>query len=469
MSASIHNSSDASTSRSQRHDPQATPPVFGSLIHKVLFILILSAVAAQLVALSRATMHDSMNNYDLESIEHYLQSQNKGLQPVDSTATRVSTASLSSTASRLKSLASKVTESTPPPATAEVSEVVEGSAAVVQEGSLSSASTLTSSPAQPQSASMHRIQKQQPNLTNTKQTTHQPNYHIAFSTSCDSQQDWESLAFFYQAYKVKQPGTVTRILSGCSSPSKLDAQWAFFDKYIRPLAPTQFHLHVTPDFTRVALEDGKHPYKYMNKPYGLRHWMENALKLTSPDVTPFHDIYNHTLDNEDDSHFHSIFRNMTVSEDDIIILMDPDMVLLQPIGHDFRNKSSHLFAKNDSDIDPDRLVVRHGNPMAQQDAYLTSSWIKLNMSYILQKPQGEYVATPPEDDGPLYWNTGPPYLMTVRDGYKIACKWTEYAPRILEIFPHLYSEMYGYIIATVQLGLPHTLIKSLVLSYVPST
>ena len=48
--------------------------------------------------------------------------------------------------------------------------------------------------------------------------------------------------------------------------------------------------------------------------------------------------------------------------------------------------------------------------------------------------------------------------------YNIAVLWTDYAPRVYEVHPKLFAEMYGYIIATTQLNLPHTLIRSLVVS-----
>jgi hypothetical protein len=281
--------------------------------------------------------------------------------------------------------------------------------------------------------------------TNTNETEPVPNYHIAFSTSCNEQQHWESMVFFYHAYKVKQRGTVTRILSGCETEKESQDAQTFFDKYIRPLAPDQFFLHMTPDFSRIALAEGKHSYKYMNKPYGLKHWMEHSLGMVG-------NLQNVTNSN----------TRVFVSEDDIVFLMDPDMILLRPIVHDFRDTENYIFAEKE--VDPSRLVVRHGHPMAQQDGYLDSSWQQLNMSYITQLSEGQYVKTPSRKDGPLHWNTGPPYIMTVRDAYNIALKWADYAPRVLDLYPELFAEMYGYITATVQLELPHTLIKSLVVS-----
>ena len=50
------------------------------------------------------------------------------------------------------------------------------------------------------------------------------------------------------------------------------------------------------------------------------------------------------------------------------------------------------------------------------------------------------------------------------DMYRIAVKWTEYAPRVVDVYPELFAEMFGFIYATVELQLPFTLVKSIVVS-----
>jgi len=91
----------------------------------------------------------------------------------------------------------------------------------------------------------------------------QPDYHVVFSTSCSPLQDWQSFVFFYHAMKVKQQGSVTRIASGCTVFEMRQLQ-NFHDRFVRPMSD-RFFLHLTPDFSRVRLENGQ-PYKYMNKP-----------------------------------------------------------------------------------------------------------------------------------------------------------------------------------------------------------
>lgn len=90
-----------------------------------------------------------------------------------------------------------------------------------------------------------------------------PDYHVVFSTSCTAQQNWESYVLFYHAMKVKQPGNVTRIASACTAKEAKE-QTDFFNKYIHPMNPGSFHLHLTPDYGKVSLAHG-HYYKYMNK------------------------------------------------------------------------------------------------------------------------------------------------------------------------------------------------------------
>ena len=51
------------------------------------------------------------------------------------------------------------------------------------------------------------------------------------------------------------------------------------------------------------------------------------------------------------------------------------------------------------------------------------------------------------------------------DMYQITVRWTEYAPRVVDIHPELFAEMKGLIYSTLQLKLPFTLIKSLTVSW----
>jgi hypothetical protein len=226
-----------------------------------------------------------------------------------------------------------------------------------------------------------------------------PSYHMVFSTSCDAQQNWESFVFFYHAHKVKQPGTVTRICSGCNDEEK-KGLIEFHQKYIENLSEN-FHVHFTPDFgslTKTLGLGNKKYYKYTNKPYGLKHWMENVLHMKNE-------------------------THAAQMEDGIIMLLDPDMILLRPLVHDF-TKEKVIFAH---DEEPRTKVVKHGYPMAQQDGYLSNEWMTLNISYITAGTGN--IKHVKWTDGPIFYNSGPPYLATVRDMYNITVKWCDYVLR----------------------------------------
>jgi peptidyl serine alpha-galactosyltransferase len=280
-----------------------------------------------------------------------------------------------------------------------------------------------------------------------QEKTVNPSYHVVFSTSCTAQQHWESYVFFYHCMRVRQPGSITRVASGCSEQDTIDAQ-QFHDKHIAPMAvqSTQsFELHLTPDYSHVRLAEGKFAYKYMNKPYGLRHWMENNMQLGWTDdnttiTSPYFDVKQQQ---------HRDLLN------GIVILMDPDMILLKPIGHDFSDDNELWVEK------PAVTMVTHGNPISQHDGYLNNEWMKLNFTHITGDPS---VKPPAWSEGPVHWNTGPPYLATMSDMYKIVSLWTETAPRVLDVYPKLFAEMYGFIIATVMLKLPFAMTQSIVVS-----
>jgi hypothetical protein len=231
-----------------------------------------------------------------------------------------------------------------------------------------------------------------------------PRYHMVFSTSCSNQQHWESFVFFYHAHKVNQPGTVTRICSGCNAKQTKDLV-EFHQKYIRPMNDN-FRLHLTPDFGSLTKKLGvgdKQVYKYMNKPYGLRDWMENVLKMNNETHAEHEEV-----------------------KSEIVMLLDPDMILLRPLVHDFRNENV-IFVQGEGPLVNKSAVVTHGNPIAQQDGYLDSDWMSLNISYITGgKGNIDHLK---RKDGPLFYNAGPPYLATVRDMYNIAVKWCDYAPK----------------------------------------
>lgn len=293
-----------------------------------------------------------------------------------------------------------------------------------------------------------------------------PEYHVLFSTGCSLQQHWESYVFFYHAFKVNQPGNVTRLVSGCTAEQELELR-QFHEEKIRTMSQ-RFHVFFTRNFGTDNTTFQHTDYKYNNKPNSVYLWMKDILGMDHP-------------------------QNRTNDVDDgIIFLLDPDMILLRPLLHDFSGQEM-IYASADmqgaSQPYNGTKVVRHGMPMAQHDGYLSSEWMGFNTTYITQ---GKDFPGLTLLDGELFWNSGPPYLSTVRDMWSMVLLWQDYVPRVYSEYPKLFAEMYvfvlrclyyhdptnravlismifssfrfGLILAAATLDLPHTLVKSIVVS-----
>ena len=71
-------------------------------------------------------------------------------------------------------------------------------------------------------------------------------------------------------------------------------------------------MHFTPDYKKDVKTKKK--YDFYNKPYGLHHWLLNA--------------------------------KPSVPDDTVIILIDPDMVLMRPITAQIRGNPINLYEKS---------------------------------------------------------------------------------------------------------------------------
>lgn len=273
-----------------------------------------------------------------------------------------------------------------------------------------------------------------------------PQYHVLFSTGCSDQQDWESYVFFYHAMRVQQPGNITRLVSGCDVEQQKRLSKFHYETIYLGMSK-RFHIHFTPEYGK-SDPIFKNEYKYNNKPNSLHHWMVHVLHMndTYPPI-------NHTSTTTT----HDGHANV---ENDIILLLDPDMILLRPLLHDFSNQPNTIYANKS--VSATSKFVHHGNPISQQDAYLSNEWMDFNFSRITDG--GTSPKNFRQQHGGLFYNSGPPYLGTVKDWWSLVNSWKEYVPRVYEEHPKIFAEMYGLVIATTQLQLPNTLIKSIVVS-----
>jgi hypothetical protein len=202
-------------------------------------------------------------------------------------------------------------------------------------------------------------------------------YHIVFSTGCSLYQDWQSYVFFFQAMITQQPGIVTRIVSGCNDEDEAALRKIFADQ-ILPMAPDRFKIHFTPDYSKI--KDTTQPFVYFNKPFGMRHWMQNALG----------------------------FPDNPENEDAIVILMDPDQLILRPFtNNNFTNTEWQFIKKGDIP----RSRVEHGKPMGQLYGFGLQWKQKINMTLVSPSEKSP-VDQMGFSEAQAGYIVGPPYVAT---------------------------------------------------------
>ena len=243
-------------------------------------------------------------------------------------------------------------------------------------------------------------------------------YQIIFSTGCSAFQDWQSYMLFFHAAKVlknaKPPLSgmenthVTRIASGCTPENEIAMKQLHRDQ-IQIMSPrkTNFHLHITPDFSYV--HGGTKAYKYFNKPYGTKHWMEHALGYKK---------------GEDHRH-----------DNDIVILLDPDQIIMRPFSNDFSQKPEAWRKRKSLPIWD---TITHGQPFAQQYGFHNQWYSKTNITAIAKPSElPSVLENMSKDMINENFAAGPPYIATGRDFFKIADKWSEFGVGVHLQYPFL--------------------------------
>ena len=239
--------------------------------------------------------------------------------------------------------------------------------------------------------------------------------HVVFSTDCSPYQHWQSINVWYSARAVGQRGPVTRIASGCAAAEagKIAAEWLEID-------PTgTFRAHFAP---AGALRGGT--YKYSNKPSGLYHW------LTTARPPPFVD-----------------------SSRGIVVLIDPDQMLLRPItaalGAGLR-PSPRKGELVDADGVPrvlghnlDGIAERVAPGVAEGQEYgLGGAWGDAGKP-TAGKSWRSFDRGRVCGDGPCSRTTvreaaqsyavGPPYVIHARDAVPLAKAWLRHEPKITRV------------------------------------
>ena len=271
-------------------------------------------------------------------------------------------------------------------------------------------------------------QQQQEEQPRKEDDSNFPRHYMVFSTSCSSDQNWQSYIFFYYAARVSQPGKVVRIASGCNQ-ERQDEVLATHANVISKLSPN-FSVHFTPDFTRISGDD----YKYYNKPFGIQHWLTHGLKYE---------------------------ENKDEFVDAIIMILDPDMILLRPLTYDFTESNVII---HESDRGTDMRFVKHGQPWASLYGFGDGPFRSVDVRKVLVNYPNSPALTTSKEEQRHNYPGGPPYMATGRDMFAIVNMWCELVPSVHASYTELLGEMYGWSLAAAHLRLPHVLAESFMVS-----
>lgn len=266
--------------------------------------------------------------------------------------------------------------------------------------------------------------------------------HIVFSTDCSRYQHWQSYQLFLSALKIRQPGRITRIASGCTEEEEVSIR-KWHEEHIAILS-SRFGLHLTPHFSSVKDESGNTvgDYEFFNKPFGLLHWMEHG----------------------------DLDTNQPFGDNTLIILMDPDQMFMRPITGHFQS-SDTIFrgGPNDKGLNVDTeltykenestFTVRRGHPLSQEFGF-GDAWREFAIVAGQDSPATKVTGVKAHRS----YAAGPPYIATASDMHAIAQKWVEFVPLVHALYPELMAEMYAFSIASAHLELPHQLVGSLMIS-----
>jgi hypothetical protein len=262
--------------------------------------------------------------------------------------------------------------------------------------------------------------------------------HMVFSTGCSPAQHWQAYVFFYHAMRVRQPGNITRITSGCTDEQKQFYARRHEEEVVQKMS-NRFHIHFTPDYSDVIKQES---YYYANKPFGLRHWMENVLGYP--------------------------MEKSKLHDDTIIALLDPDMFLTRPLVNNFVSFPTNFPPYYDSNARhtpglADNCTT-HRKPVAQEYGFGFTFVRNLGQHMADIAGESSPAVNVSEADADHFYAPGPPYLVTARDMYKVVTLWCEFTPKIFPFYPHLLAEMYGYATAIAHLKMRHQLSFQLMVS-----
>lgn len=239
--------------------------------------------------------------------------------------------------------------------------------------------------------------------------------HIVFSTGC-SRASTEVSALILQstAAKVGHRGPITRIASGCSKAKELEV---LSQKSIYP----DYRIHFTPTYFPNPIPGINDRYPPYNKPFGLRHWLQN--------------------------------RNITET---IIALIDADFLFLRPLIVNTNRTIRYDGTRKKAEV---LDTVVHGIGVAQDwYNYMRGGLWSHHKETYKTVCKGRPCADVPESEAAEYYSpTGPPYVMLTSDMRRFMDDYCNFTVEVRKVYKTWMSEMYGFAVAAANNGIKFTI------------
>lgn len=144
-------------------------------------------------------------------------------------------------------------------------------------------------------------------------------------------------------------------------------------------------------------------YKYFNKPYGTRHWLESAQGFPEAPRNP----------------------------NAIVVLLDPDQIILSPFTNNNFTNTLWKFIEKTEDT---RIRIEHGQPMGQLYGFGLQWLDKVRIDYVTGTDNSP-IKSMDRKEAQRGYIVGPPYISTAVDMYKISTTWSDFVPRVHDEYP----------------------------------